>query len=87
MTWEDKLRQNLLALKGNRPMRELARDTGVNSFTLYKILADDRGIGSATLETLRQTQPDLVAEVFLPDDSPVGDSQDTIVVDCTEDTP
>ena len=77
MTWEEHLRQRLIDLKGERSMQELADETGITSPTLYKILAGDRGIGGSTLETLRQRCPGLIADVFLPEDSPIGEQQST----------
>lgn len=78
MTWEDEIRKRLIGLKGNRPMHVLEEETGIASTTLYKILSGERGIGSATLETLRQSQPDLVASIFLPSDSQIGECLSTI---------
>jgi len=75
MDWEDELRAKLNELKGNRAMHELAEDVGLNVFTLYKILSGDRGIGSTTLMTLRNTRPDLVAGFFLPANSPTGETE------------
>lgn len=70
MTIDDQIRAKLMEFKGARSMQELAEDTGLNVFTLYKILSGERGIGSATLGILRDTQPALVASIFLPEDSP-----------------
>lgn len=74
MTWEEKLRDNLTKLKGDMPLRELSSATGVSVQTLSKILRGDRGIGASVLEQLRRTQPDVLIDVFLPQQSPVCDS-------------
>lgn len=72
MTWEDKLIRKLIELRGDRPVNELAEETGIPAATLYAILRGSRGIGKETLEQLRRTKPELVAGVFLPSDYPVG---------------
>lgn len=79
MTWEDELRQKLVAQRGDRPVRELADETGVNANALYKILSGERGIGGEVLETLRLTCPEMVADVFLSADSTVVERLSPIV--------
>lgn len=74
MSWEDLLRQKLTTMRGDGSLADLSAQTGVPVPTLSRILRGDRGIGSSVLEQLRQNCPSLLAEIFLPAESSVGDS-------------
>ena len=64
MTFEEILRQRLAELRGTRSMKDLAAETGINPASLYRILAGERGFGACTLEQLRISKPELIADLF-----------------------
>lgn len=72
--WERKLIARLRAMKDeDETYNEFGERVGLDHTMANKILAGRRGIGPTTLERIRQAQPALVSEVFLPE-------EDTIVV-------
>jgi hypothetical protein len=67
--WEDRLIGRIKAMQGEgESVTDFAERMGLPLSQTYRILAGERGIGPATLERLRLSQPELVAEVFTPAD-------------------
>ena len=67
--WEKRLIARLRAMKGAKESySDFGQRVGLGATMANKILNGSRGIGPTTLERLRQANPRLVAEIFLPDE-------------------